>query len=76
MKTETNACPVCYGGYKQLGTTTFTVELGFDVVVVRHVPAQICDLYGTDWIEDDVAQILETVVKKARLKHQAAKIGL
>ena len=76
MQSKTKSCPVCHGGYKQPGTTTFTVELGFGVVVVRNVPAQVCDLCGTDWLEDDVAQALENIVKKARLKHQTAKIGL
>lgn len=76
MHSKTNRCPVCHGGHKQPGTTTFTVELGFGVVVVRNVPALVCDLCGTDWLEDDIAQTLENIVKKARLKHQTAKIGL
>ncbi len=33
-----NTCPIC-GGSKVKGTTTFTVDLGFGVVVVRNVPA-------------------------------------
>ncbi len=76
MQSKTNRCPVCHGGHKQHGTTVFSVELGFGVVVVRNVPALVCDLCGTDWLEDDVAQALESIVKKARLKHQAAKISL
>ncbi len=76
MHSKTNRCPVCHGGHKQPSTTTFTVELGFGVVVVRNVPALVCDLCGTDWLEDDIAQTLENIVKNARVKHQAAKIGL
>lgn len=30
-----SSCPLCHGGNKQTGTTTFTVELGFGVVVIR-----------------------------------------
>jgi len=34
-------CPLC-GGAKKEGKTTFTVDLGFGVVVVRDVPATVC----------------------------------
>jgi hypothetical protein len=34
-------CPIC-NGYKSESTTTFTVDLDFGVVV-RHVPATICE---------------------------------
>jgi YgiT-type zinc finger domain-containing protein len=76
MKTQSSLCPVCHGGYKQQGTTTFTVELGFGVVVVRDVPAQVCDLCGTDWLDDTVAEKLELMVDQARKKHSAVKVGL
>lgn len=49
MKKQPSLCPVCHGGHKQPGTTTFTVDLGFGVVVVCDVPALVCDLCGTDW---------------------------
>lgn len=70
-----NACPVCRGGQKQDGTTTFTVDLGFGVVVVRDVPAQVCDLCGTDWIEDPVAEKLEVIVAQARRKHPVVEVA-
>jgi len=40
-------CPLC-GGKKKLGTTTFTADLGFGVVVVRNVPATVCSQCGED----------------------------
>ncbi|QFY41338.1 type II toxin-antitoxin system MqsA family antitoxin [Candidatus Methylospira mobilis] len=67
-------CPLC-GGKKAAGTTSFTVDLGFGVVVVRHVPAQVCSLCGEAWIEDATAEQLETVVESARLSHQAVKVA-
>ncbi len=50
------------GGHKIEGTTTFTVDLGTGVFVVRHVPALVCEQCGTDWIEDRVAEVLERIV--------------
>lgn len=38
MKKNFDACPLCGGG-KKPGTTTFTADLGFGVVVIRNVPA-------------------------------------
>ncbi len=67
-------CPFC-GGKKALSTTTFTVELGFGVVVVRDVPALVCQQCGSDWIEDDVAEKLETIVKDAKNKHAMVEIA-
>jgi YgiT-type zinc finger domain-containing protein len=58
-------CPWC-GGDKKPGTTTFTVELGFGVVVIREVPALVCNQCGADWISDKVAERIEAIVAKAR----------
>jgi len=74
MKTKgVDACPVC-GGEKKPGTTTFTVELGFGVVVVRHVPATVCSQCGADWISDDVAKRIETVVEEAKKKRLEVEV--
>jgi YgiT-type zinc finger domain-containing protein len=75
MTQSNTLCPVCHGGRKQPGRTTFTVELGFGVVVVRDVPAQVCDLCGTDWLEDPVAEKLEQIVEQARLKHPVVEVA-
>lgn len=76
MKEQQSLCPVCHGGHKQPGTATFTVDLGFGVVVVRDVPAQVCDLCGTDWLEDSVAETLELIVEQARRKHPVVEVSV
>lgn len=60
-------CALC-GGKKRKGETTYTVELGFGVVVIRHVPALICTQCAEEWIEADVAKELEKMVESARNK--------
>ena len=67
------ACPLC-GGAKKLGQTTFTVDLGFGVVVVRNVPATVCSQCGADWIQDSIAEKLEDIVNDARRKHLTVEV--
>jgi YgiT-type zinc finger domain-containing protein len=68
LKELPNRCPLC-GGNKKPGRTTFTVDLGFGVVVVRDVPASVCSQCSADWIEDSIASKLEEIVNDARQKH-------
>jgi YgiT-type zinc finger domain-containing protein len=58
-------CPICSGEIAE-GHTTFTADLGSGVVVVRHVPARVCQQCGEDWIPDSVAEQLERIVSEAR----------
>ena len=66
-------CPIC-GGTKTQGTTTFTVDLGFGVVVVHNVPALVCDQCGADWIADETAERLEKTVNDARQRHRQVEV--
>lgn len=75
MNKPTGDCPLCRSGIKRPGKTTFTVDLGFGVVVMRNVPAQVCDQCGSDWIEDKVAEKLEQVVEFARKKHTVVEVA-
>lgn len=54
VKVLPGKCPLC-GGTKKEGKTTFTVDFGAGVVVVRDVPATVCSQCGADWIEDATA---------------------
>ena len=65
--------PIC-GGQKQTGTTTYTVELGTGVVVVRNVAAQICAQCGEEWIDHSTAQKLEAIVQEARTKSRQVEV--
>ena len=72
-KLAENKCPVC-GGRKAPGTTTFTAELGFGVVVVRKVKALVCDQCGEKWIQPDAARKLEEIVGRARKDRRQVEI--
>jgi len=73
MKLTEDTCPFC-GGTKTSGETMFSVDLGFGVVVVRQVPAMVCDQCGADWIADDVAAQLESYIEDARKKHSQIEV--
>jgi len=66
-------CPLC-GGNKQLGTATFTVDLGFGVVVIRRVPATVCSQCGAEWIGDAAAAQIERSIEDARAKHSEIEV--
>jgi len=72
-KESPSRCPLC-GGSRKAGRTTFTVDLGFGVVVVRDVPASVCSQCGADWIEDSIASKLEEIVNDARQKRHIVEV--
>ncbi len=74
MSKNIGHCPLC-GGEKQLGTTTFAVDLKTGIVVVRDVPALVCAKCGDAWIDDPVAAKLESFVEEARRKHTMVEVA-
>jgi YgiT-type zinc finger domain-containing protein len=73
MTGKKNICPIC-GGTKRRGKTTFTVDLGFGVIVVRDVPALVCEQCEADWIDDRTAARLETLVNEARQRQRLVEV--
>ena len=66
-------CPLCQGE-KKAGYTTYSVDLGFGVVVVRRVPAQICSQCGEEWIDSKTAKELEEVINSARQRRHPLEV--
>lgn len=67
-------CPLCKGSIVN-GVSTFTVDLGFGVVVVRDVPATVCSQCGEEWLSDNTAVKLENIVETARQKHVTVEVA-
>ena len=59
------ACVACKSNSMKDGTTTITVERGAMVLVVRHVPAQVCEQCGEEYIAGEVQERLEKLVDRA-----------
>ena len=46
----------------------FAVELGTGVLVVRNVPALVCQRCGEQWLSDETTQRLEQLAADARAR--------
>lgn len=69
-------CAICGGSVKH-GKTTVSVDTGDGVVVVRDVPARVCNQCGEDWLTDESAAKVEKIVQRARKeKSQIEVVGL
>jgi YgiT-type zinc finger domain-containing protein len=59
-------CPICDQGDLSPGTTTFAADADGTVVVVRNVPADVCQNCGEAFIDDDIAAHVEALVADAK----------
>lgn len=50
-------------------TTKFSVDKGEPLIVVRDVPATVCEQCGEEWIDDETCAKLERIVDYARAKN-------
>jgi YgiT-type zinc finger domain-containing protein len=56
------------------GVTTYTVDLGSGVIVVRDVPAMVCGQCGEEWIGAETARALEGLVEGARRSKRQVEV--
>lgn len=59
-------CALCRTGETKPGKTTETYEIGDTVVVVRGVPAQVCQQCGETYTDEATTRQLEKIVEEAR----------
>jgi YgiT-type zinc finger domain-containing protein len=48
-------CPICRHGETGPGFTTLVLERDGLTMVVKHVPAQVCDNCGEDYVDETAA---------------------
>lgn len=72
-RSNSEYCYAC-GGTMEPGKTTFTVDFGSGVVVVRNVPAMVCSKCGMEFIDDDNAAKIEAIVDDAKAKHSTVEV--
>jgi YgiT-type zinc finger domain-containing protein len=66
-------CPLC-GGRVGPGQTTFAVDMELGLVVVRQVPAHVCEVCGESWLDDATARRLEAIVAEARRQRRQVEV--
>jgi YgiT-type zinc finger domain-containing protein len=59
-------CALCRTGETKPGTTTETYDVAGTVVVVRGVPAEVCQQCGETYTDEATTRQLEKIVEKAR----------
>jgi YgiT-type zinc finger domain-containing protein len=67
-KEETMICPICKTGHLTAGKTTVTLSRGNTIVVLKEVPADVCDNCGEYYLTESTADktfaAAESAVKK------------
>ena len=58
-------CFLCKGNIED-NVTTFMVDIGNCIVIVKNVPSQVCSQCGETSYSDSVAKKLEQIVNSAR----------
>lgn len=62
-------CPLC-SGIKAEAYTSFTADYKYGVVVIRDVPATVCQQCGEEWLSDAVSEKLEQIINTAKQQKQ------
>jgi YgiT-type zinc finger domain-containing protein len=66
-------CALC-GAKTAEGKTTVAVETGSGLVVVRSVPARVCEHCGEEWLTDKSAGRVERIVQQARRRNTELEV--
>jgi YgiT-type zinc finger domain-containing protein len=62
---ESEECPMCPAGTLREGTTTLTLERGEATVVLKDVPADVCDVCGEASVEEEVSAAAHAKAEEA-----------
>ena len=58
-------CGICKYGETQPGTTTMTLEREATTIVVKHVPAEVCQTCGEAYVDQATTRRLLHLVEEA-----------
>jgi len=64
---KTMKCVICKHGEVMPGAATVTLERGGLTMVVKHVPARICENCGEEYVDEEIASgLFKTAEEMAR----------
>ena len=58
-------CVICKQGRTNKGLTTVTLERGRTTVVIKDVPAEICENCGEYYLSEDVTEKVQNLAEQA-----------
>ncbi len=67
-------CVICKTGDTHPGTTTATLQRGRSVVIIRDVPALICEDCGEYYLDDTTAQRVYADAEQSFQRHVEVEI--
>jgi YgiT-type zinc finger domain-containing protein len=59
-------CVICKTGQVEPGTTTFSVERGEMTLVLKHVPARVCDQCGEAYFDETTTRRIEEIAQRVQ----------
>ena len=67
-------CTICKTGHTHPGTTTVTLQRDNTVVVIRDVPAEICENCGENYLSESTARRVYADAEKTANRHVEVEI--
>lgn len=67
-------CTICKTGTTQPGITTVTLQRGNSVVVIRDVPAEICEDCGEYYLDEVTARRVYATAEQGFARHVEVEI--
>lgn len=61
-------CVICKQGEPREGTATITLERNGATIVIKSIPARVCEICGEEYIDETVMSRLMEQVEKAAQK--------
>ncbi|MDZ7720011.1 MAG: type II toxin-antitoxin system MqsA family antitoxin [Balneolaceae bacterium] len=58
-------CVICKNGTTSEGLVTVTLQRGSSIIIIKSVPAQVCDNCGEYYLSDEVAESVLRIAEKA-----------
>jgi YgiT-type zinc finger domain-containing protein len=58
-------CVICKQGQTNKGLTTVTLERGYTTVVIKDVPAELCENCGEYYLSEDVTEKVQNLAEQA-----------
>jgi YgiT-type zinc finger domain-containing protein len=67
-------CVVCKQGERKLGKVTVTLQRGDTTVVIKEVPAEICENCGEYYLDEQVTEQILSMAEQAARKNVEVEI--